>query len=179
MQPSVKTHVPVYVFVRETRRRVMSIFRNLVIARSRPLCSLRSLVPPTSRSYLCHRSAPRAQASERQSQTRMAKSPLDRRRRPSKQRSTRLAEDTGLAPNGQPTNKVLPVKISFPPRSERATRIASWNICSLASSQKKVGLTRSSWSCGTPTIAIQGFKYYVEAEDPDILILTETKVGTY
>ncbi|KAI9459411.1 Endonuclease/exonuclease/phosphatase [Lactarius psammicola] len=70
-----------------------------------------------------------------------------------------LAESTGLAPNGQPTNKVLPVKISFPPRSERATRIASWNICSLASSQKK------------------GFKYYVEAEDPDILILTETKVN--
>ncbi|KAF8274374.1 Endonuclease/exonuclease/phosphatase [Lactarius quietus] len=70
------------------------------------------------------------------------------------------AEDTGLAPNGQPTNKVLPVKISFPPRSERATRIASWNICSLASSQKR-------W----------GFKHYVEAEDPDILILTETKVN--
>src|SRR6266851_2750058 len=44
----------------------------------------------------------------------------------------------GLAPNGQPTNKVLPVKISFPPRAEGATRIASWNICGLASSQKKV-----------------------------------------
>jgi AP endonuclease-1 len=25
---------------------------------------------------------------------------------------------------------------------------------------------------------MQGFKYYVEAEDPDILILTETKVNT-
>ena len=48
------------------------------------------------------------------------------------------AEQNGLAPNGQPTNKVLPVKISFPPRAEGATRIASWNICSLASSQKKV-----------------------------------------
>ena len=48
------------------------------------------------------------------------------------------AEQTGLAPNGQPTNKVLPVKISFPPRAEGATRIASWNITSLASSQKKV-----------------------------------------
>lgn len=30
----------------------------------------------------------------------------------------------------------------------------------------------------TTTKATQGFKYYVEAEDPDILILTETKVGT-
>ncbi|KAN0116643.1 Endonuclease/exonuclease/phosphatase [Russula decolorans] len=69
------------------------------------------------------------------------------------------AEQTGLAPNGQPTNKVLPVKISFPPRADGATRIASWNICGLAASQKK------------------GFKYYVEAEDPDILILTETKVN--
>jgi hypothetical protein len=50
------------------------------------------------------------------------------------------AEQTNpdLAPNGQPTNKVLPVKISFPPRADGATRIASWNICSLASSQKKV-----------------------------------------
>jgi AP endonuclease 1 len=48
------------------------------------------------------------------------------------------AEQNGLAPNGQPTNKVLPVEISFPPRAENVTRIASWNICSLASSQKKV-----------------------------------------
>ncbi|KAH9958306.1 Endonuclease/exonuclease/phosphatase [Russula dissimulans] len=65
----------------------------------------------------------------------------------------------GLAPNGQPTNKILPVVISFPPRAENATRIAAWNICGLAASHKK------------------GFKYYVEAEDPDILILTETKVN--
>ena len=28
----------------------------------------------------------------------------------------------------------------------------------------------------TTTEVTQGFKYYVEAEDPDILILTETKV---
>ncbi|KAF8478383.1 Endonuclease/exonuclease/phosphatase [Russula ochroleuca] len=69
------------------------------------------------------------------------------------------AEQTGLAPNGQPTNKVLPAKISFPPRVDGTSRIASWNICGLASSQKK------------------GFKHYVEAEDPDILILTETKVN--
>jgi len=35
------------------------------------------------------------------------------------------------------TNKVLPVKISFPPRIEGALRIAAWNICGLAASQKK------------------------------------------
>ena len=90
-----------------------------------------------------------------------------------------LTEDTGLAPNGQPTNKVLPVKISFPPRSERTTCIASWNICSLASSQKKVCFDAVIFGAGgTPTMVIQGFKHYVEAEDPDILILTETKVGS-
>jgi len=70
-----------------------------------------------------------------------------------------VAEEGELAPNGQPTNKVLPVEISFPPRANGTSRIASWNICGLSSSQKK------------------GFKYYVEAEDPDILILTETKVN--
>ncbi|KAH7929707.1 hypothetical protein BV22DRAFT_1142070 [Leucogyrophana mollusca] len=69
------------------------------------------------------------------------------------------SSDTGLAPNGQPTNKVLPVDISFPPRVEGTLRLATWNICGLATSQKK------------------GFKYYVEAEDPDILVLTETKVN--
>ncbi|KAA1469446.1 hypothetical protein DENSPDRAFT_796065 [Dentipellis sp. KUC8613] len=69
------------------------------------------------------------------------------------------SDDTALAPNGQPTNKVLPVNISFPPRIPDTTRISTWNICGLAASQKK------------------GFKYYVEAEDPDILILTETKVN--
>ncbi|TFY56908.1 hypothetical protein EVJ58_g7355 [Rhodofomes roseus] len=64
-----------------------------------------------------------------------------------------------LAPNGQPTNKVVPVHVSFPPREEGRVRIATWNICGLAAAQKK------------------GFKYYVDAEDPDVLILTETKVN--
>jgi AP endonuclease-1 len=45
---------------------------------------------------------------------------------------------TGFAPNGQPTNKLLPVNISFPPRADGKTHIAAWNICGLASSQKKV-----------------------------------------
>ncbi|KZT68151.1 hypothetical protein DAEQUDRAFT_728187 [Daedalea quercina L-15889] len=68
-------------------------------------------------------------------------------------------EGSELAPNGQPTNKVIPVNVSFPPREAGRVRIATWNICGLAAAQKK------------------GFKYYVEAEDPDILILTETKVN--
>jgi len=43
-----------------------------------------------------------------------------------------------IAPNGQPTNKVLPVNINFPPRIEGTVRLATWNICSLASASKKV-----------------------------------------
>ncbi|KAF7363609.1 DNA-(apurinic or apyrimidinic site) lyase [Mycena sanguinolenta] len=61
--------------------------------------------------------------------------------------------------NTQPTNKVLPVNIVFPERIPGTLRLATWNVCGLAASQKK------------------GFKYYVEAEDPDILVLTETKVN--
>ncbi|OAX38938.1 hypothetical protein K503DRAFT_717420 [Rhizopogon vinicolor AM-OR11-026] len=64
-----------------------------------------------------------------------------------------------VAANGQPNNKVLPVNINFPSRIEGTVRLSTWNICSLASASKK------------------GFRYYVEAEDPDILVLTETKVN--
>lgn len=42
--------------------------------------------------------------------------------------------------NPQPTNKVLPVHISFPPRAQNTLRIATWNICGLAASQKKARL---------------------------------------
>lgn len=59
----------------------------------------------------------------------------------------------------QPTNKVLPVTISFPPKAENTLRFSTWNIAGLAASQKK------------------GFKNYIEAEDPDILVLNETKVN--
>ncbi|KAH8107013.1 Endonuclease/exonuclease/phosphatase [Cristinia sonorae] len=67
-------------------------------------------------------------------------------------------EDT-VSVKPQPTNLVLPVRIEFPPKITGTTRIATWNICGIAASQKK------------------GFQYYVEAEDADILILTETKVN--
>ncbi|KAF9075155.1 Endonuclease/exonuclease/phosphatase [Rhodocollybia butyracea] len=64
-----------------------------------------------------------------------------------------------LSSNGQPTNKVLPVNISFPARIPGTIRMATFNVCGLAASQKK------------------GFSSYVAAEDPDILVLTETKVN--
>ncbi|KAJ7775072.1 Endonuclease/exonuclease/phosphatase [Mycena metata] len=75
---------------------------------------------------------------------------------PKKAKTTGKAEAPA---NTQPTNKVLPVTIVFPERTPGTLRLATWNVCGLAASQKK------------------GFKYYVEAEDPDILVLTETKVN--
>ncbi|EGN93272.1 hypothetical protein SERLA73DRAFT_64236 [Serpula lacrymans var. lacrymans S7.3] len=88
---------------------------------------------------------------EETSQTRSSKKTKKDEPEPSK--------ETSIAPNGQPTNKVLPVTITFPPSSEGHLKLATWNICGLAASQKK------------------GFRYYIEAEDPDILVLTETKVN--
>jgi hypothetical protein len=98
--------------------------------------------------------------------------------------SSALLEDRPSPPKqakvieGQPTNKVLPTTINFPPRTPGTLRLATWNICGLAASQKKVsGIKLADF--GSPHIqrtAHQGFKFYVEAEDPDILVLTETKV---
>lgn len=45
---------------------------------------------------------------------------------------------TEYVQNGQPKNKVLPVKITFEKRKEDALRIATWNVCGWAASQKKV-----------------------------------------
>ena len=43
--------------------------------------------------------------------------------------------------NGQPKNKVLPVKIAFEKKAEGTLRIATWNVCGFAASQKKVRST--------------------------------------
>lgn len=90
------------------------------------------------------------------------------------------AGDGALAPNGQPTNKVIPVHVSIPPRVPGTTRIATWNICGLAAAQKKVRVARAVHVHAgllTAGVCAQGFKYYVEAEDADVLVLTETKVN--
>ncbi|KAJ7444905.1 Endonuclease/exonuclease/phosphatase [Mycena latifolia] len=74
-------------------------------------------------------------------------------------KKAKVAKVAAPVVNTQPTNTVLPVNIVFPERIPGTLRLATWNVCGLAASQKK------------------GFKYYVEAEDPDILVLTETKVN--
>ncbi|KAI0670400.1 Endonuclease/exonuclease/phosphatase [Trametes maxima] len=83
---------------------------------------------------------------------------------------------SGTTEPAQPTNRTLPEAIAFPPKIEGTTRIAAWNICGLAAAQKKT----ARGSVGTTEftgVAAQGFKSYVEAEDPDVLVLTETKVN--
>ncbi|KAF7969275.1 hypothetical protein HWV62_27801 [Athelia sp. TMB] len=82
----------------------------------------------------------------------------------------------------QPTNKVLPVTINFPPKKDGTLRFSTWNIAGLAASQKKVRTLDPIAMASSLHIyfllnSIQGFKHYVEAEDPDILVLNETKVN--
>ncbi|KAF8637413.1 hypothetical protein AX17_002908 [Amanita inopinata Kibby_2008] len=77
----------------------------------------------------------------------------------SQTKKTRVEKETEATENAQPTNKVLPVHIKFPPRMTDTLRLATWNICGLAACQKK------------------GFRHYVKAEDPDILVLTELKMS--
>ena len=56
----------------------------------------------------------------------------------SKKAKTTVKRADTTEENSQPTNVVLPVHIKFPPKIANTTRIASWNICGLVPSQKKV-----------------------------------------
>ncbi|KAF8511944.1 Endonuclease/exonuclease/phosphatase [Hysterangium stoloniferum] len=77
--------------------------------------------------------------------------------KPVKKKTKRAKKDN--VDNGQPTNLVIPVSISFPPKTDGVLRMSSWNVSGLMASMKK------------------GFETYVKAEDADILVLTETKVN--
>lgn len=50
-------------------------------------------------------------------------------------KKSRVEQETETA---QPTNKVLPADIKFPPRVDGCLRLATWNIASWSASQKKV-----------------------------------------
>lgn len=69
----------------------------------------------------------------------------------------------------------MPEDIVFPARIDGAIRISAWNICGLAASQKKVRVFTGFDALYR--LLPQGFQSYVEAEDPDVLVLTETKVN--
>lgn len=63
---------------------------------------------------------------------------------PRAKQAKQAATDDAKAPNGQPTNRVLPVNIAFPSRTAGTLRLVAWNVCGLAASQKKVRIqTRS------------------------------------
>ena len=57
---------------------------------------------------------------------------------PSQSSKTKKAKTDETKNSPEFTNKVLPIDISFPPRIQGTLRIAAWNICGLAASQKKV-----------------------------------------
>ena len=100
--------------------------------------------------------------------------PQESQSQASQSSKAKKARTVGSTP--EHTNKVLPVNISFPARIEGTVRIATWNICGWAASQKKVRQIIYVVCISNLSIS-KGFKYYVEAEDPDILVLSETKVG--
>lgn len=57
-----------------------------------------------------------------------------------------------------PNNRTFPAKLEFPVKKEGTVRISAWNVCGINACEKK------------------GLKTYLSAEDPDIVILSETKV---
>ncbi|MBW0512252.1 hypothetical protein O181_051967 [Austropuccinia psidii MF-1] len=56
-----------------------------------------------------------------------------------------------------PTNRTFPEKLQFPPKADKSLRISTWNVCGVNACEKK------------------GLKTYLTAEDPDIMIMSETK----
>ncbi|OAV87046.1 exodeoxyribonuclease III [Puccinia triticina 1-1 BBBD Race 1] len=57
-----------------------------------------------------------------------------------------------------PNNRTFPSKLEFPDKKEDVLRISAWNVCGINACEKK------------------GLKTYLMAEDPDIMILSETKM---
>ncbi|KAH9811563.1 exodeoxyribonuclease III [Melampsora americana] len=57
-----------------------------------------------------------------------------------------------------PNNKVFPSKLEFNLKAEGCIRISAWNVCGVNACDKK------------------GLKTYLQAEDPDIMIMSETKM---
>ncbi|KAG0149079.1 hypothetical protein CROQUDRAFT_654176 [Cronartium quercuum f. sp. fusiforme G11] len=56
-----------------------------------------------------------------------------------------------------PTNRTFPNKLEFTAKPESFIRISAWNVCGVIACDKK------------------GLKTYLQAEDPDIMIMSETK----
>ncbi|KAF8969848.1 Endonuclease/exonuclease/phosphatase [Flammula alnicola] len=103
--------------------------------------------------------APSRTSSKRKIDSDDAQSDRDEGPSQSSQSSKKPRREKASPPQStQPTNKVLPVNIVIPPKQTGTTRVVAWNVSGFAASSKK------------------GFSHYVEAEDADILIITETKL---
>lgn len=86
-----------------------------------------------------------------------------------------------------PTNKEVPEDLSpFPRPPEGCVRISAWNVAGLRASEKKgasqilLAARESACECSNPALIhfspfSAGFSRYVNAEDADILVVTETK----
>ncbi|KAA1075252.1 hypothetical protein PGT21_032209 [Puccinia graminis f. sp. tritici] len=57
-----------------------------------------------------------------------------------------------------PNNRSFPTKLEFPQKKDDTLRISAWNVCGINACEKK------------------GLKTYLTAEDPDVMILSETKM---
>ncbi|CAG8458327.1 12789_t:CDS:10 [Ambispora leptoticha] len=68
-------------------------------------------------------------------------------------------EEPTVTSNTIPNNTTMPKQLVFPAKPEGTVKFVSWNVSGLKASLKK------------------GFKFYVQAEDPDILCLQETKIN--
>jgi hypothetical protein len=58
-----------------------------------------------------------------------------------------LPEVQANSSHPQPMNKVLPAVITFPPRVPGTVRLATWNICGIAASQKKASADARRPAC--------------------------------
>lgn len=75
-----------------------------------------------------------------------------------------------------PTNTTMPETLEYPRPQAGAVRIASWNVCGINSAAKKVSCGSRLGASAQLTVPSQGMRTYVDAEDADILVITETKM---
>lgn len=105
----------------------------------------RQLMPPKKKTAVKRKAASESQSDDEATQSASKKAKV-----------SKDLPGSAVASNGQPTNKVLPVNISFPPRISGTLRLSTWNICSLASASKKVS-AMNSYCTDFPIISVLYF----------------------
>jgi hypothetical protein len=77
--------------------------------------------------------------------------------------------------NNQPTNKVLPVHIQFPPRAGGTLRLATWNVCGWAASQKKVVIFSYEYISFIQTCSIRVSSFMLKQRIPIYLFSLKSR----